>query len=167
MREAVPVSLVKSGGDRCAGSFEETSLRARADAFAEKAHAGQVDKSGAPYIEHPRRVAQYLIEDFEDEVTVVIGLLHDVVEDTDVSLDDIELEFGTEVRLGVDAMTKRKGESLEDYCARVRLNERARAVKRKDVKDNTDPVRAALLDGKTRERLERKYAKTLSLLGED
>jgi guanosine-3',5'-bis(diphosphate) 3'-pyrophosphohydrolase len=78
----------------------------RAYEFSEKAHEGQIRRSGEPYISHPLGVAGILAELRLDMATVATGLLHDTVEDTDVTLEDIEKEFGEDVRHLVDGVTK-------------------------------------------------------------
>ncbi|UOQ46281.1 bifunctional (p)ppGpp synthetase/guanosine-3',5'-bis(diphosphate) 3'-pyrophosphohydrolase [Halobacillus salinarum] len=78
----------------------------RAFQFAEKAHSDQYRKSGEPYIIHPIQVAGILVNLEMDPETVAGGFLHDVVEDTNVSLKDIEEEFNTEVCMLVDGVTK-------------------------------------------------------------
>jgi guanosine-3',5'-bis(diphosphate) 3'-pyrophosphohydrolase len=69
----------------------------QADAFAMAAHRGQKRKSGQPYISHPRAVAAYLMALNLDADTVLAGLLHDVVEDTNITAGDIEHHFGADV----------------------------------------------------------------------
>ncbi len=130
-------------------------ISTRAEAIARVAHAGQVDKSGQPYIDHPARVAARVRG---DELLEAIAWLHDVVEDTDVQLVDLQAEFPLEVVDAVDAITHRPGEPRADYYARVGRNPLARQVKDADIDDNTDPARTALLDDATRSRLAAKYA---------
>ncbi len=77
-----------------------------ADIFAEEAHFGQKRKSGKPYITHPRAVATYLIEMGVDADTVIGGLLHDTVEDTQVTVEQVEEKFGGDVARLVDGVTK-------------------------------------------------------------
>ncbi|WEG14082.1 bifunctional (p)ppGpp synthetase/guanosine-3',5'-bis(diphosphate) 3'-pyrophosphohydrolase [Pullulanibacillus sp. KACC 23026] len=74
--------------------------------FADEAHAGQVRKSGEPYIIHPVEVAGILVDLEMDATTIIGGLLHDVVEDTPVKLEDISKRFGEEVAILVDGVTK-------------------------------------------------------------
>ncbi len=125
------------------------------------AHQGQTDKAGMAYIGHVARVAAGVDTDEER----VVALLHDVVEDCDVPLSEIEAKFGPEIAAGVDAMTKRKGEALDAYYARVRNNPLALSVKLSDIADNSSPDRLKLLDDATQERLTRKYSDALAALG--
>mgnify|MGYP001047544979 CR=1 FL=1 len=129
-------------------------MSTRAAAIARAAHRGQVDKAGRPYVEHPARVAARLAG---DDVAVSVAWLHDVVEDSEVSLLGLAEEFPVEVVRAVDALTRRAGESSERYYARVRSDALALRVKLADVADNSDPVRLAELDTEVRERLTRKY----------
>ena len=74
--------------------------------LAERAHHGQVRSSGDPYFTHPVEVAQILADMHLDEATIITALLHDVVEDTNVSLYKIRREFGAEIARLVDGVTK-------------------------------------------------------------
>ncbi len=85
---------------------EEISLIKKAYEFSEKAHEGQVRRSGEPYIAHPLSVAAILSDLKLDYATVATGLLHDTVEDTDVTLDNISEKFGENVAHLVDGVTK-------------------------------------------------------------
>ena len=88
------------------------------------AHHGQTDKAGADYIDHPARVVGHLVRPTKEQS--IVAWLHDVVEDTSVSLGEIELAFGPLVAAGVDAMTHRQDETNLDYYARVNANPIAR-----------------------------------------
>lgn len=125
-----------------------------ARSIATRAHTGQVDKSGEAYIGHPARVAERVRG---DDAAEVVAWLHDVVEDTDVTLDDVREHFSDLLVEAVDAMAKRRDETLDEYYCRVMANPIARAVKLADIADNTDPRRCALLDERTRTRLAAKY----------
>ncbi|MBQ5951477.1 MAG: bifunctional (p)ppGpp synthetase/guanosine-3',5'-bis(diphosphate) 3'-pyrophosphohydrolase [Lachnospiraceae bacterium] len=85
---------------------DDVSQIEKAFRLAEEAHADQKRRSGEPYIAHPLMVAQILAELEMDKETIVAGLLHDVVEDTRISLDDVRREFGDEVAALVDGVTK-------------------------------------------------------------
>ena len=87
------------------GLKPEALLR-RAAAFAENAHRGQFRRDGAPYITHPLAVAGILADMQADKESLVTGLLHDVVEDTPVSLEEIRKKFGEEIAFLVDGVTK-------------------------------------------------------------
>lgn len=129
------------------------------------AHAGQTDKAGAPYVQaHVAEVAAR-VRHF-GPVVEAVAWLHDVVEDTEFTLDDLCLaQMPREVIDAVDAITRRDGEPGDDYYLRVRANHDAWRVKVfGDIPSNTDPVRLAALPAETRQRLERKYAHALDVL---
>jgi (p)ppGpp synthase/HD superfamily hydrolase len=154
-----------AGHDKApAGQFSarEASLLGRADQVAARAHEGQTDKSGVPYIEHPRRVASRLSSPEEK----MVALLHDVVEDTHLRLEDLRAEgFPAEVVDAVDRLTRRKDQSAEDYLAGIVRSNLAVAVKRADIADNADPERLARLpDVEMRDRLTEKYRHALEVL---
>ena len=83
-----------------------TKLVQRAYEFANEKHNGQLRKSGEPYIIHPLQVAYILTTIDMDEATICAALLHDVVEDTDITHEDIIREFGEEIANLVDGVTK-------------------------------------------------------------
>src|SRR5688572_7707392 len=122
--------------------------------LARRAHEGQLDKSGRPYIAHPLRVMGHLRGEHERMTAV----LHDVVEDTDVTLDDLTaLGCPAEVLAAVTAISKRPGEAQAEYLARVMANPIALRVKRADIADNLSADRMSRLDASTRHRLQAKY----------
>lgn len=127
-------------------------------ALAAKAHEGQFDKGRPtiPYITHPMRV----MARFDDPILQMIAVLHDSIEDSEgrVTIQTL-LTLGAPRRVidGVVAMTHRRGESNEEYWARVRANPDALAVKLEDINDNTDPNRLALLPPEQASRLRKKY----------
>lgn len=133
-----------------------------AERLATIAHEGQRDKSGAPYIEHPRRVAARVAE-VGPGAAVDAAWLHDVAEDTRVTLADLARYCEPETLAVVDMLTRRKGEG-ERYYERVRTNRTALLVKLADVLDNTDPARVERLPLAVRERLANKYAAALDAL---
>jgi (p)ppGpp synthase/HD superfamily hydrolase len=130
-------------------------------ALATRAHAGQLDKSGRPYIGHPLRVMAAVTGDHERMAAV----LHDVVEDTAVTPGDLRLAGVPQVVVdAVVALSKRPGEAQADYLARVAADPIALVVKHADIADNTSPHRLARLDPATQARLTAKYAEALRLL---
>ncbi len=132
----------------------------RAIEIAARAHAGQVDKAGAPYILHPLRVMLRVTTVHERMAAV----LHDVVEDTDVTMDDLRAEgFPRKVLAAVAALTKRQGESRLEAARRASRNPIARAVKLADVSDNMDLSRMPRPTRRDRARL-REYARVKALL---
>jgi (p)ppGpp synthase/HD superfamily hydrolase len=107
----------------------------RAIAIAATAHAGQLDKAGQPYILHPLRVMLTLSSEEER----IVGVLHDVVEDTDLSLIDLEQEgFSKVIVDAVQALTKLPGETRMEAAVRAAQNPIARRVKLADNADNMD-----------------------------
>ncbi len=105
-----------------------------AKALAEMMHAGQTDRAGLPYLAHPQRVASRL----ETPEEQVVGWLHDTVEDTALTLGEIEARFGPETAAAVDAISRRGGEAWDDYLERVMANPMARRVKISDLIDNSN-----------------------------
>ncbi len=139
-----------------------------ARAIATIAHRGQVDKAGQPYIDHPRRVAERVWDRYtfvpED---VAAAWLHDVLEDTDITRDDLRATgIPWKVIDVVELLTRQDGQQPEEYYELIRGNHSARIVKLADIADNTDPNRLVLLDDETIARLTRKYAKARQLLGD-
>lgn len=116
-----------------------------------------MDKSGQPYIGHPARVAARTRDQGDGNQVEAVAWLHDVVEDTEVTLADVESAFGVEIAQAVDAMTRRPDEEPDRYYARVADNPIALRVKRADIADNLDPERTARLDPATKARLAAKY----------
>ena len=107
----------------------------KAAKLAEKAHQGQVDKGGQPYILHPGRV----MEQCETDTDKIVALLHDVMEDTPYTLEDLRQEgFSEEVLEALLCLTHREGESYMAYIGRVCENPLAARVKYADLQDNMD-----------------------------
>jgi (p)ppGpp synthase/HD superfamily hydrolase len=141
---------------------------ADAYALATEAHHDQVDKAGRPYIYHPRTVAKILADQGLGDNAVMAGLLHDVVEDTAVTLNGLRaLGYPEEVVRAVDAVSRREGETYMDLIRRAAADPLGRLVKLADNETNSDPDRLALLTAEEREWFTRKYAKARAvLLGE-
>ena len=127
-----------------------------------RAHHGQFDKSGIPYVFHPIHLA----EQMTDEDTTVVALLHDVVEDTPCTLEDLR-NYGFPERIveAVGYMTHPDGVEYMDYVAKIRENPIARAVKLADLQHNSDLTRMEQIDERALERTE-KYRKAMALLTE-
>jgi len=134
--------------------------------LAVEAHDGQTDKVGDPYIFHPLRVMM----DCNTLTEKIVAVLHDIVEDTDITFEDIRALFSSDQTLGrtvvdaVDAMTKRDGEKYEDYLLRVKQNPIALSVKLSDIQDNISPKRQERLSIENRTMLQKKYEKALLFL---
>ncbi len=139
-----------------------TPLTVKAARIAYEAHHGQFDVCGMPYVFHPFHVA----EQMTDEYTTCVALLHDVVEDTDVTFEDLEGEFPEEVMEALRLMTHDDDVDYFDYVRALKGNPIARAVKLGDLAHNSDESRNALADvtEKKREHWRRKYAKAREIL---
>jgi hypothetical protein len=133
-------------------------------AIAVEAHRGQTDKAGQPYILHPLRVMLSL----NTEQERIVGVMHDVVEDSEITLEDLRARgFPEEVLQALDAVTKRPGESgdagYEAFVERAGRNPIGRRVKIADLLDNLDLTRLADLGDSDASRLGR-YLKALRVL---
>ena len=126
------------------------------------AHKEQVDKSGLPYVFHPFHLA----EQMQDEDTTIVALLHDVAEDTDITLEQIsEFGFGEEIVQALALLTHAKEVPYMDYVRAIKPNPIARAVKLADLKHNSDLSRADEVTEKDLKRRE-KYLQAIALLEE-
>ena len=137
----------------------------RARELAHRAHAGQVDKAGRPYIEHVARVAAAVSDDPEAEA---VAWLHDVLEDCEARFkNELLHDYPVTIFYAVKALTRYKGVSDRKYYGDIRRDPLALRVKLADIADNSDESRLALLDEKTAARLRRKYAKARKALESD
>lgn len=137
-----------------------TQTLERAIAIAATAHAGQVDKGGAPYILHPLKVMLRMTT-LEERI---VAVLHDVVEDCEISLDDLRKEGFSEVVLSaIESVTKVPGESYEDFVERAAQNPIGRVVKLADLEENSDLSRIASPSWEDLERIE-KYRRAIGRL---
>ena len=116
-----------------------TFLTNKAMRTAYAAHAGQVDKCGTPYIFHPIHLA----EQMPDEISVCAALLHDVAEDTDITLSELESEFPSAVIDVLKLLTHKDGIDYFDYIRAIRSNPTAVRVKLADIAHNSDETRYA------------------------
>lgn len=137
----------------------------RAIEIAAAAHAGQIDKGGMPYILHPIRVMLRASTDAER----ITAVLHDVVEDTTVTLQQLIQEgFSPDVILAIEALTKEPGESRLQAAMRAAINPIARIVKLADNAENMDISRIKNLTQKDFERIkEYEHVRTILLASED
>ena len=124
--------LCKEDGIKSINELLHTGLLEQAIEIAVKAHKGQVDKGGEPYILHPLRVMINQV----DDVRKIVAVLHDVVEDSEGTLHDLSLIFNKEIIDALDCLTRRKGESYFEYIVRIKTNVIATQVKISDLIDN-------------------------------
>lgn len=137
-----------------------TELTIKAMRIAYEAHKEQYDKGGVPYIFHPYHIAEQL----EEEYDICVALLHDVVEDTEVTLSDLEnAGFPKEIVEAVGLMTRDKEVQYLDYVRKIKTNPIAKKVKLLDLAHNSDPTR--LVNGKEKSAsLLDRYAKAKAIL---
>ena len=137
-----------------------TPMTKKALCIAYKAHEGQVDKTGIPYIFHPFHLA----ESMTDENSTIDELLHDVIEDTDWTIDDLEKEgFNEDILTALKLMTHNPAEPYMDYISRLSTCPVARQVKLADLYHNSDQTRVENPDEKMLKRWE-KYDRAIQLL---
>ena len=137
-----------------------TPVTKKAMKIAFEAHSGMTDKSGLPYIMHPLHLA----ESMTDETTTAVALLHDVIEDTDITAQMLlEMGMPEEVVCGVLAMTHGENEDYFEYVARVKKNPYALKVKIADLEHNSDMSRLDVVTQKDIRRVE-KYKKAIEIL---
>lgn len=140
------------------------TLIEKALAIALHAHQGQKDKAGAPYILHPLRVMLCM----ETELEMIAAVLHDVVEDSSITIDDLRREGIPEAALAaVEHLTRRDGEDYDEFIERVKLNAVARKVKLADLEDNLNIARIDRPTQKDLARLEKYRKARLALSGID
>ena len=140
--------------------YTELTKKSMQIAFA--AHKEQVDKSGLPYIYHPIHLA----EQMETEAAVCVALLHDVVEDTDVTLDDLRKDFPEEVVEAVRLLTHIKGVPDVEYLTAIKSNPIALKVKLADNAHNSDQSRCCGMEvpEEKKARWRGKYARAKEIL---
>ncbi|MBQ7594405.1 MAG: HD domain-containing protein [Synergistaceae bacterium] len=126
------------------------------------AHLGQKDKAGRPYFIHPFSVAQQM----ENEAEICTALLHDVIEDTNIKLEELEKIFPREITEAVKVLTHQEGIDYFDYILRIKDNPIARKVKLADLRHNLDVTR--IIDNPELlgdyERRRKKYERARALL---
>lgn len=141
---------------------ESAKLLDKAARICVEKHAGQRDKTGAAYFQHPMRVAMRCKSDDEK----MVALLHDTIEDTDVTPEYLLAEgFPQAIVDGVLSVTKREVEGYEEFVARAKRNPIGRTVKLHDLEDNLDIFRLTELDATMMERYN-KYLRAYRFLSE-
>ena len=137
-----------------------TNLTKQALKLCFEAHKEQKDKSGMPYVFHPFHLA----EQMTDEATTVVALLHDVVEDTNTTFEDLEKQgFDEEIISALRLLTHNDDTPYMDYVAEIKNNKIATAVKLADLRHNSDLTRLDVVDEKALKRKE-KYEKAIKFL---
>lgn len=129
--------------------------------IAYKAHDKQKDKGGFPYINHPLHLAELM----DDEYSVCVALLHDVVEDSNVTLNELSGIFPPEVIQAIDLLTKRDNVLYADYIKQISNNELATKVKLADLAHNMDKTRC--IDNPLKVELLEKYLMAYTILRGD
>ena len=135
-----------------------TKLTRKAMEIACKAHHKQKDKGGFPYIHHPLHIA----EEMQDEITTCIALLHDVIEDSNITLSELSKDFPPEVINAVEVLTHKEKDLYLEYIQKIKTNEIARIVKLADLKHNLDQSRC--LDQSLNSELMEKYLMAYTIL---
>ena len=137
-----------------------TELTKKAMKIAFEAHKEQVDKTGVPYIYH----SIHLAEQMNEEDTICVALLHDVVEDTNVTFEDLEKEgFTREIIEALKLLTHDESVPYLEYVKEIKNNSIATAVKIADLNHNSDLTRLDVIDEKAKDRVE-KYKKAIEIL---
>ena len=122
--------------------------------IAANAHRGQVDKASQEYILHPLRVMMAL----QDEKDQICAVLHDVIEDTEITADDLKDHFPQDIIDTLKALTHIENENYESYIDRIILNERACRVKLSDLTDNMDLSRLEEITEDDKKRYKKYFA---------
>lgn len=138
----------------------EQSMVDLALSIARQAHEGQLDKAGVDYIEHPI----YVVSQVDTEEEKAVALLHDVIEDSSVTAEEL-LNAGLPetVVTAIQILSKKKGQDYQTYLENVKSNPLARVIKLADLKHNSDLSRLPSITAEDRERL-KKYKKAIDFL---
>lgn len=127
-----------------------------------QAHKNQFDKAQVPYIYHPIHLA----EQMNTELECIVALLHDVVEDTDMTFLDLEKFFSSEVIEILKLLTRDKRTDYMEYIKKIKPNKVAKKIKIADIIHNSDETRLDVIDEETIKRRKR-YQKALKYLKEE
>lgn len=125
-----------------------TKLTRLASKIAYRAHEGQEDKAGVPYIFHPIHIA----EQMDTEASCIVALLHDVVEDSDITIDYLSQYFSEDVMVALKILTKNENDDYVEYIKRIKTNKLATKVKLKDLEHNSDLTRLDEITDEDRKR---------------
>ena len=136
-----------------------TKLTKKAMIIAYNAHMNQFDRAGVPYIYHPIHLA----EQMDTEIECIVALLHDVVEDTDVTFEQLKKEFSGEVIEVLKLLTHDKNTDYMEYIMKLKKNHIAKKIKIADIKHNLDETRLEKVTLKDIAR-RNKYKKALEIL---
>lgn len=141
-----------------------TPLTMKAMKLAYEAHHGQLDYNGMPYVFHP----YHLAEQMTDEITTCVALLHDLVEDTDWTIEQLAEEFPPEVTQAVALLTHDESVDYFEYVRPIKDNPVAKAVKLADLAHNSDEMRCIGCDipEETLARWREKYSRAKEILCE-
>jgi len=138
-----------------------TSDTKKAMQMAFNAHLGQVDKAGIPYIYHPIHLA----EQMETEEECIVALLHDTVEDTSITFEQLEKEFSSNIIEALKLLTHEESTTYIDYVMKIKDNKIAKKVKLADLYHNSDKSRLNIITEKDMRRNE-KYREAIKILSE-
>ena len=139
-----------------------TALTRKAMIIAYNAHMNQFDKAGVPYIYHP----VHLAEQMDTEAACIAALLHDVAEDTEITIEELAIHFPEEVIEALKLLTHDDSEDYMKYVERLKSNPVARKVKLADLAHNSDLSRLDVVADKDLKRIE-KYKNAIMLLERD
>lgn len=146
-------------------SPDDSRMMGIAIALAAGQHLGQTDKQGVPYALHPIRVGYRVYQVTGSPLMACIGFLHDIIEDTPMTVDELEIEFSFPpfVCMGVEILTHEKGVSYDAYLRKVKQNPAFVPVKICDIEDNMSRI-PGLDDADLRSRMTAKYSYALNLM---
>lgn len=136
-----------------------TKLTRLASKLAYKAHEGQIDKAGVPYIFHPIHIA----EQMDNEESCIVALLHDVIEDSNITLEYLSKYFSEDIIEALRILTKEENDDYVEYIKRVKTNKLATKVKLKDLEHNMDLTRLDEINDDDRNR-SKKYSDAIRYL---
>ena len=139
-----------------------TELTKKAIRIMFDSHKDQVDKNGLPYVFHPFHLA----EQMDDEESICVALLHDVIEDTSLTFEELtSYGFNEKIMEALKLLTHEENVEYMDYVKKIKINPLAKKVKLADLKHNSDLTRLDQIDNYTLERCA-KYKAAIKYLEE-